>query len=70
MTTAKTTIELTDTDHLSAEEWYDAWLVRDERGGVWHPDEITQAEIQASDDPADRAIEICTTEPMRGAWHA
>lgn len=47
-----------------------SWLivVEDTSGGVWHPDEETQAIIQASTDPPATSIRLCDQEPMRGEW--
>lgn len=54
---------------LTAEITDDTVRVRDPRGGVWYPDEEAEAEIRAASDPEARAIEIASTEPMRGTWH-
>lgn len=35
---------------------------------IWWPDKKAQEEIQASEDPAAKAVEICNMEPMRGTW--
>lgn len=47
----------------------DEIAVRDTDGGVWHPNEDTKVEIEHADDPEAKAIQICKTQPMRGAWH-
>lgn len=43
-------------------------LVVDTDGGVWTPSESAQEEIQAAEDKAAKAIEICQSAPMRGTW--
>jgi len=42
--------------------------VEDTEGGVWWPNDDTQAEIQAASDPKAKAIEICNAAPTRGEW--
>jgi hypothetical protein len=53
---------------LCVEIRHDTRTVCDPAGGVWWPDESAEAEIEASDDPAATALEICHTTPMRGSW--
>jgi hypothetical protein len=43
-------------------------IVIDTDGGIWWPNADAESEIDASDDPEAKAIEICTTTPMRGEW--
>lgn len=42
--------------------------VKDSEGGVWWPTDAAQAEIQASADPEQAALEMCETSPKRGEW--
>lgn len=44
--------------------------VADPDGGVWVPSDEAQSEIQAAGDPDSAAMEMCSTQPMRGSWHA
>lgn len=58
----------TNETNLTAIENVHGWSVEDAEGGRWWPDEEAQAEIEAADDPAARAVEICLEDPMRGEW--
>lgn len=42
----------------------------DDAGGIWRPSEEAGIDIDASDDPLQRAAEICRDEPHRGTWYA
>ena len=42
--------------------------VEDTDGGTWWSNSATQIEIQAANNPAEKAKEICDTQPMRGEW--
>jgi hypothetical protein len=55
-------------DGLEASDYGDRWHVVDPDGGRWWPSDATLAEIEASDDPAATALEICRRSPMRGRW--
>lgn len=44
------------------------WHV-DNGGQIWWPNDDAQAEISASDDPAEAVVEMCKADPMRGEWH-
>lgn len=46
------------------------WHVADDGSAIWWPGEEAEAEIDAADDPAAKAVEICSTSPMRGEWHS
>ena len=46
----------------------DHLVVVDTEGGVWWPREEAAAEIEAAEDPAQAAIEMCQAAPMRGVW--
>ena len=46
----------------------DGWSVADPAGGRWWPSEDAQAEIAAAPSPADAAVVMCDTDPMRGEW--
>lgn len=46
------------------------WSVMDPDGSRWWPNDEASAEIEAAEDPAAKAIEICTNSPMRGEWHS
>jgi hypothetical protein len=39
-------------------------------GGVWYPSDEAAMEISVADDPEEKAIQICETQPMRGVWHS
>lgn len=54
--------------NLSAENKGGVWCVVDGDGGVWWPSEEAAEEIEAADDSAAKAVEICDTDPMRGEW--
>ena len=58
------------TNQLKAIESVDGYSVQDPAGGRWWPRDEAAAEIAASADPAAAAVRICTTQPMRGAWHS
>ena len=47
----------------------DTIMVVDPDGGTWAPSEEAAEEINAADDPAAKAIEICESAPTRGEWH-
>ena len=59
----------TTTNTLSADLLTDGWTVVDAHGGRWFPAPDALVEIEAADDPAATAVEICEREPMRGTWH-
>ena len=44
------------------------WHVVDSSGGVWWPNRAAEAAINRSSAPADLALYICITTPMRGRW--
>lgn len=43
-------------------------VVVDPEGGVWWPLEEAAAEIEAAEDAAQAALEMCQAAPMRGVW--
>lgn len=53
---------------LYAEVMDDHLVVVDTEGGVWWPLEEAAVEIEAAEDPAQAAIEMCQAAPMRGVW--
>lgn len=55
---------------LSANENVHGWHVTDAQGGTWWPSDEAAQEIQAASDPAQAALLICRTQPMRGTWHS
>ena len=56
--------------HLKAIESNGDYGVKDTEDGfsMWWPNEATQAEIRASEDPEALAVKICDEEPGRGEW--
>jgi hypothetical protein len=65
------TVEIVDCEGPGLHAGYGThgWSVDDQVGGVWWPSDEARAEIEASDDPAAKAVEICETEPERGEWY-
>ena len=53
---------------LHTERMDDHLVVVDTEGGVWLPSKDAAAEIEAAEDPAQAAIEMCQAAPMRGVW--
>ena len=53
---------------LHAERMDGRLVVVDPEGGVWWPSKDAVAEIEAAEDPAQAAIEMCQAAPMRGVW--
>jgi hypothetical protein len=53
-----------------AEEVTEGWVVRDHRGGVWHPGDDAARRIAASNAPAKEAVAIARDEPMAGEWRS
>ncbi len=53
---------------IHAERMDDRLVVVDTEGGVWWPSEDAAAEIEAAEDPAQAAVEMCQAAPMRGVW--
>lgn len=49
-------------------ETSEGWVVDCRAGGRWIPTEDAQSEIQAAEDSAARAFEICAWTPSRGTW--
>ena len=57
------------TGPLVAVKFTSGWAVRDEDGGVWHPDRAAQVEILAAEDPEGAVLEMCQAAVHRGVWH-
>ena len=53
---------------IHAERMDDRLVVVDTEGGVWWPSEDAAAEIEAAEDAAQAALEMCQAAPMRGEW--
>ena len=57
-----------DAQYTATQNIY-GWSVVGLSNERWWPSDEAQEEIQASDDPAQAALEMAMTQPMRGTWH-
>jgi len=55
---------------LTAEKSDNGWNVNDSDGGSWWPNDNAQTEIATSSSPAEAAVAMCDSQPMRGDWHS
>lgn len=63
--------ETTTTETFTAKHNAYGWHVAaDDGSAIWWPSAEAEAEIDAAEDPAARAVKICSTSPMRGEWHS